>query len=89
LINKIEVSAKDNSTVEKNITIDVVRGVEAEAGLISLINLNTYAWILTLLFIILCIIVMYLLIERKKERECLVEKAASTKVEKSKYFNIK
>jgi hypothetical protein len=89
LVNTTEVSAKNNETVKNTVKIDVTRNVESEAGLISLINVNAYAGILTLLFLILCIIVMYLLIERKKNKECLVEKAASTKVEKSKYFNIK
>ncbi|MFA5207920.1 MAG: PKD domain-containing protein [Candidatus Paceibacterota bacterium] len=89
LINTIEVSAKGADTVTRTATIDVIRGAEAGAGLISLVNLQAYAGFLTLLFLILCIIVMYLLIERKKERECLAEREASTKVEKSKYFNIK
>jgi hypothetical protein len=51
--------------------------------------MKTYAGILTLLFLFLVLYVMYLLIERKRGKECLTEKAASTKVEKSKYFNIK
>jgi hypothetical protein len=89
LVSATEVSAKNNKTIKENVTIDVVRSVESEAGLISLIDMRAYAWILTFLFIILCIIVMYLLIERKKGKECLTEKVASTKVEKSKYFNIK
>ncbi|MFZ3058072.1 MAG: PKD domain-containing protein [Minisyncoccales bacterium] len=89
LINTIEVSAKGADTVKRTATINVIRGAEAGAGLISLVNLQAYAGLLTLLFLILCIIVMYLLIERKKERECLAEREASTKVEKSKYFNIK
>jgi len=89
LINTTEISAKNNEAVKKTVTIDVSRNPESEAGLISLINVNAYAGILTFLFIVLCIIVMYLLIERKKGKEQLTEKASSTKVEKSKYFNIK
>jgi hypothetical protein len=89
LISTTEISAKNNETVKKTVTIDAVRSVEAEAGLISLIDMRAYAGVLTFLFIILCIVVMYLLIERKKGKECLTEKVASTKVEKSKYFNIK
>ncbi|MFA5431999.1 MAG: hypothetical protein WC319_03895 [Candidatus Paceibacterota bacterium] len=89
ITNTVEIMAKGNATVKKTVTIDVTRSVESEAGLISLIDLRAYAGILTILFIILLIIVMYLLIERKKGKECLTEKAASIKVEKSKYFNIK
>jgi hypothetical protein len=73
----------------KEIKIDVTRSVEAEAGLISLIDMKTYAGILTFLFLLLLLFVIYLLIERKRGKECLTEKASSTKVEKSKYFNIK
>lgn len=89
ITNAFEVTADNNTAVKKTITIDVLRGTEAEAGLLSLIDMRAYAGILTILFIILLIIVMYLLIERRRDREALVEKAASTKVEKSKYFNIK
>jgi len=89
IVSTTEISAKNNSTVKKTVTIDVTRSVDGEAGLISLIDLKAYAGILTFLFIILAIIVMYLLIERRKGKECLAEKAAPTKVEKSKYFNIK
>jgi hypothetical protein len=88
LVNTTTVSAKDNQTIKNTVKVDVNRSVESEAGLISLININAYAGVLTFLFIILSIIVMYLLIERKKEKECVVEKSG-TKVEKSKYFNIK
>jgi len=89
IVSTAEISAKNNATVNKTVTIDVTRSVEGEAGLISLLDLRAYAGILTILLIILSIIVMYLLIERRKGKECLVEKAATTKVEKSKYFNIK
>lgn len=89
LISSIEVSAKNVALSTKTITIVVSRMVEAGAGLISFFDLKFYAGALTVLFIILCLIMMYLLIERKKGRECLVEKEGETKVEKSKYFNIK
>ena len=89
VISTISITAQNNPVANKTIKIDVSRGVEGEAGLISLIDLRTYAWILSILFLILLIIIIYLLIERKREQQCLVEKAAATKVEKSKYFNIK
>jgi hypothetical protein len=91
VINTISITAQNSPVAEKTITIDVSRGVEGEAGLISLIDLKAYAWILSILFLILLMIVIYLLIERKKREQTLTEKAttAATKVEKSKYFNIK
>ncbi len=88
LASAFEVSASNNGTTKKDIKIDVNRSVESEAGLASLINMNAYAGLLTFLFIILTIVTMYLLIERKKIKEGVVEKSG-TKVEKSKYFNIK
>jgi hypothetical protein len=90
LVNTTTVSAKDNETVKNTVKIDVNRSVESEAGLASLININAYAGVLTVLFIILSIAMMYLLIEKKKVSEGLVRKIPTgTKVEKSKYFNIK
>lgn len=85
----IEVSAKDVALASKTLNISVSKAVEAEAGFISFLDLRFYAGALTILFILVCLILMYLLIERKKGKECLTEKAATTKVEKSRYFNIK
>lgn len=89
LSSLIAVSAKDVSSAEKTLNITVSRMVEAEAGLISLFDLKFYAGALTILFILVCIAMMYLLIDRKRGKECLTEKASATKVEKSRYFNIK
>ncbi|MFA5086115.1 MAG: hypothetical protein WC468_00740 [Candidatus Paceibacterota bacterium] len=89
LVSSFEVSAGDVPSVKKEVDISVSRNIEAEAGLISFIDWRIYSGILTFLFIILCLIMMWLLIDRKKGKECLTEKAASTKVEKSRYFNIK
>jgi len=85
----IEVSAKDLSLSSKTLNISVSRAVEAEAGLVSFIDLRFYAGALTILFILVCAGMAYLLIDRKRGKECLTEKASATKVEKSKYFNIK
>lgn len=87
LVNTVEVSAKNVVPVKKTLNISVSRSVEGEAGLISLVDLRVYAGVLTFLFVIICGAVMYLLIDRKRGKECL--KASSAKVEKSKYFNIK
>ncbi len=89
LVSTVDVSAKNNTTVNKTMIVDVIRSVETKAGLISLLDLRFWAGLLLLLFIILCIIVIYLLIERKKERQCLAEREAENKIERSKYFNIK
>lgn len=89
LASSIEVSASNVSPVKKEVNISVSRNVEAEAGLISFIDWRVYSGILTFLFIIVCLAMMWLLIDRKRGKECLTEKAASTKVEKSRYFNIK
>ncbi len=89
LVNTVDVSAKNNTTVSKTMTVDVIRSAEGSAGLISLLDLRFWAGFLLLLFLILCIIVIYLLIERKRDREYVAEREAENKIEKSKYFNIK
>jgi len=89
LESSVEVSAKDVSSASKTLNITVSRMVEAEAGFISFLDLRFYAGALTILFILVCIAMMYLLIDRKRGKECLTEKAGTAKVEKSKYFNIK
>ncbi|MDD5098110.1 MAG: PKD domain-containing protein [Candidatus Pacebacteria bacterium] len=89
LENTIEVSAKGIETVKKSLTISVSRGMDSSAGLIQFMDLRLYSGVMTILFIILCLTIMYLLIERKRGKECIVEKEADTKVNKSKYFNIK
>ena len=76
----------------KNVAVSVSRSAEAGAGLISFLDLRVYSGILTALFLIMCVGLMYLLIERKKGKQILAEKEAAPKVEKvekSKYFNIK
>jgi|GEM_PF-973837 len=89
LESSVAVSAKNVAEAEKTLNISVSRSVEAEAGFISFLDLRFYAGALTILFILVCLILMYLLIERKRGKECLTEKASATKVEKSRYFNIK
>jgi hypothetical protein len=89
LTNSVEVSAKDISSVKKDLNISVSRSVEAGAGLISFIDWRVYSGILTFLFVVVSLVMMWLLIDRKRGKEYLTEKAGSTKVEKSKYFNIK
>jgi len=89
LQSSVDVSAKNVASVNKTLNITATRMVEAEAGLISFFSLEFYAGALTILFIIICIIMMYLLIDRRRGKECITEKASATKVEKSKYFNIK
>lgn len=89
LENSFKVSADSMSEISKSLGISVSRSVESEAGLISLIDVNAYAGVLTVLFVIISFFAMYLMIERKKIKDGVVEKSASTKVEKSKYFNIK
>jgi len=93
LISTFEVSANDAVTTTKTLKINVTREVEAGAGLISFINWKYWPGILIGLFLLLLLIIfltmMYLLIDRRKEKERLAEEAALTKVEKSKYFNIK
>jgi hypothetical protein len=93
LISTFEVSANDAVTTTKTLKINVAREVEAGAGLISFINWKYWPGILIGLFLLLLLIMfltmMYLLIDRKREKERLAEQAALTKVEKSKYFNIK
>jgi len=89
LKNTIEVSATGNETASKTLVISVLRPMDASASLANFLNLRFYAGLMTILFIILCLVMFYLLIERKKGKECLVEKEGETKINKSKYFNIK
>jgi hypothetical protein len=89
LENTIEVSAKGIQNVKKTLTVSVSRAMDSSAGLIQFMDLKFYSGVMTILFIIMCLALMYLLIDRKRGKECIVEKEADTKVNKSKYFNIK
>ncbi len=101
IISTAEVSADGITPVSKDLTISVTRGMELGAGLVSFVgnNVLVYSVISIGTFVILLGLICYLLIERKKAKECLKHaheerataepKPEEVEIKKSKYFVIK
>ncbi|MFA5754913.1 MAG: hypothetical protein WC909_00930 [Candidatus Paceibacterota bacterium] len=83
LNNSVTVSAKNITSIQKNVVINVSDGISG-ASLLDIVG--GYGWLLFIIVILMVFSIMYLLIERNQKEKVL---AGDTKAEKSKYFNIK